>query len=129
MILINMKSDNRLSPREVTKGAAPEPCGSTSPSRPVTLEDHVTRYKAPYNRTLLAFLLSHTDTPLHSTPVPPSNMVRNKLFVSLTTEYVSVVTSLERNLYKTHQPFMSTYIFNLTDLLLFASVDKISKIF
>ena len=40
MILIDMKSNNRLSPGEVTKGAAPDSGGSTSttsPPRPVTL--------------------------------------------------------------------------------------------
>ena len=82
MVLIDVKSNHRLSPREITNGAPPHSASSTSPSpspsNPVglSLYHHVTSYKAPYNRTPLAclsslMLWSHTLTP----PLTPHHRV------------------------------------------------------
>ena len=106
MILINMKSNHRLSPREVTKGAAPDPGCSASCPCPVTVYHHVPSYKAPYNRTLLAclpsLLLPHNTMANGSalmtnsvtvTDRPPNNMVRYPLFISVrvcSTVYLAV---------------------------------------
>ena len=84
MILIDMKSNHGLSPREVTNGATPDSAGSTSHPHPLDLplNHHVASYETAYNRTLLAclssFMLCSQDT--HSNPSPPHNTVCNHLF-------------------------------------------------